>query len=117
VTADNFDALLSQLTTLDAVLSTSGGAVIGGVASLWPFTVAFLRNRITQDQLSLAYQKVLGETGIALSARVGYAILLGPLFAWYMLARGIKSGIDIAIPESSLGNPKTSYIVIDLQRQ
>ena len=117
VTADNFDALLGQLTTLDVILSTSGGAVIGGVASLWPFTVAFLRNRITQDQLSLAYQKVLGETGIALSARVGYAILLGPLFAWYMLARGIKSGIDIAMPESSPGDPKTSYIVIDLQRQ
>jgi hypothetical protein len=32
-----------------------------------------------------------------------------------MLARGIKSGIDISIPESSPGNPKTSYIVIDLQ--
>ena len=117
VTADNFDALLSQLSTIDVILSTSGGAVIGGVASLWPFTVAYLRNRITQDQLSLAYQKVLGEAGVALAARVGYAILLGPLFAWYMLARGIKSGIDVATPKSSPTQPSTSHIIIDLQDQ
>ena len=39
---------------------------------MWPFTVADLRNRITHDQLGWARQKVLGETGGALSALVGY---------------------------------------------
>ena len=115
VTTDNFDALLSQLSTLDVIISSSGGAVIGGVTSLWPFTVAYLRNRITQDQLSLAYQKVLGEAGVALSARVGYAILLGPLFAWYILARGVKSGIEIAAPKLAPNRASSYYVIVDFR--
>ncbi len=31
----------------------------------------------------------MGEAGVALAARVSYAVVLGPVFAWYLLARGV----------------------------
>ena len=33
--------------------------------------------------------RVLGETGKSLASRIAYGILLGPVFAWYLLARGV----------------------------
>jgi len=37
--------------------------------------------------------KGLVEAGVALAARVDYAIVLGSLFAWYMLAKPDFTGI------------------------
>lgn len=89
VTQENFDAMLSRLDPAAALDATAGGVAVGSLASLWPFVAAYLRERISYDQLVEAFQHVLGESGVALASRVSYAVILGPVFAWYLLARGV----------------------------
>ena len=89
VTEENFDRLVQDLTPVDAVdAATVGPAAMAGV-TLWPFVVAYMRERITYGQLEEACVAVMGEAGKSLAARLSYAILLGPVFAWYLLARGV----------------------------
>ena len=66
------------------------------MAALWPFTVAYLRKRITYEQLEVVYMKILGDSGLKLVSRISYATILGPLFAWYLLARGVKVIVSTA---------------------
>ncbi len=44
----------------------------------------------------------MGEAGVALAARVSYAVVLGPVFAWYLLARGVM-GLTQAAAEGAEG--------------
>jgi hypothetical protein len=66
-----------------------------------------MKERITYEQLEQACMKVMGEAGKALAARLSYAILLGPVFAWYLLARGViiltKAGDEVEVPSQRLG--------------
>jgi len=99
VTEDNFEDLLKQLNPVDAAeVAGSGPAVIAGVG-LWPFVVAYLDKRISYEQLEEAFVRVMGDAGKSLAARVSYAVLLGPIFAWYLLARGtilvVKKGEEV----------------------
>ncbi len=89
ITEENYDRMLAQLTSVDVAQGAAAGVVAGATIGLWPFVVAFLMKRITQEQLERACVRVLGESGVALTARVSYGLLLGPVFAWYLLARGV----------------------------
>ena len=89
VTADNVDKLIENLESVSAVDEASGSAIAKGIAMLWPFVVAYMRKRITEEQLSNAFNKVLGKTGATLASRIAWAIILGPVFAWYLLARSV----------------------------
>ena len=71
------------------------------MAALWPSVVAYLRDNITQEQMARVFEKVLGEVGISLASRISYALLFGPLFAWYLLARGVMGVLTIAAPEAN----------------
>jgi len=62
----------------------------------------YLRGRISDEQLGAAFTKVLGDAGVALAARVSYAVVLGPVFAWYLLARGVM-GLTQAATEGAQG--------------
>jgi hypothetical protein len=89
VTEENFEQLLSQLGPIDAAEVAGTGVAVGAAIGLWPFVVAYLRGTISKDQLSQACQNVYGEAGKALASRITYALVLGPVFAWYLLARGV----------------------------
>lgn len=89
VTTENFEQLLDQLGPMDAVDVAGTGVAVGAAIGLWPFVVAFLRGNISKDQLSDACEKVYGEAGKALASRIVFALVLGPVFAWYLLARGV----------------------------
>ena len=89
ITEENYERMLAQLTSVDIAQGAAAGVTAGATIGLWPFVVAFLAKRITQHQLEKACVRVLGESGVALTARVSYALLLGPVFAWYLLARGV----------------------------
>jgi hypothetical protein len=91
VTRENFDYMLEQLRSIDVAVGAAGGVAAGATIGLWPFVVAFLRERISQEQLAQACVRVLGDSGVALAARISYALLLGPVFAWYLLARGVMA--------------------------
>ena len=51
--------------------------------------------------LESVFEKVLGNAGVQLVSRIGYATLFGPLFAWYLLARGVKGFVAAADTEPS----------------
>jgi hypothetical protein len=99
VTEKNFDRLLDELGHADVAGGAAAGVAAGASIGLWPFVVAYMRGRISQDQLERACVRVFGDSGVALASRLAYAALLGPLFAWYLLARGVM-GITRAANKS-----------------
>ena len=89
VTSENFDILVNRLEPIDAGETVSGGVIAKSMGMLWPFIMAYIRKRIDYEHLEQAMVRVLGETGKMLASRIAYAIILGPVFAWYLLARGM----------------------------
>ena len=65
--------------------------------------------RIRDGQLGGALIKVLGDTVIALVVRVSYMVVLGPEFAWYMLARGVM-GLTQAATEDAMGTTASAEV-------
>lgn len=100
VTAENFKDLIDKLEPLDVAAS---GATAKALGMLWPFTMAYIRKKISKEQLEEAYVKVLGESGKTLVSRLAWAIVLGPVFAWYLLSRSV---IFIVRGAESLANKK-----------
>ncbi|MCC6682512.1 MAG: hypothetical protein IT445_16550 [Phycisphaeraceae bacterium] len=86
VTKENFDEMLDRVNPI-AVAAT--GAVTKAGVKLWPFVIAYIRGRITRDMMARALKRGLGEDGVALASRVSWAVIFGPVFAWYLLARGV----------------------------
>jgi hypothetical protein len=94
-----------------------GGVAIGTMATIWPFAMAYFRKKITYEEFENILKYLIPDTGVTLASRISYALLFGPLFAWYLLARGVGKvvvGIDGLRPESKhiqfTSNPnKTSY--------
>ena len=44
-------------------------------------------------------KRTLGDSSQKLVSRLAWGILLGPVFAWYLLARGVKGIVDLAEPK------------------
>ena len=89
VTEQNFERLVNQLKPLDTSETIAGGVIGRAIGQLWPFVIAYIRKRISYENLEDAMVRVLGETGKSLASRIAYGILLGPVFAWYLLAKGV----------------------------
>jgi hypothetical protein len=89
VTEENFERLSGLLEKVDATSVAATSVAAKTIASLWPFVMAYIRKKITQDQMETVITKVLGESGATLASRISWAILLGPVFAWYLLARSV----------------------------
>jgi hypothetical protein len=99
ITQENFDKIISSIEPVDAHQVMIGSVTVGTGAALWPFGMAYLRGRITRDQLEEVFEHVLGKAGVALASRLVYATVFGPLFVWYMLARGVKGIVQKTEPE------------------
>ena len=89
VTRENFEVLLKDVGEINAVGVAAGGTGASLLVTLWPFVIARLRNRIDNEQLEMVCMKVLPETGKMLASRLSYAIVFGPVFAWWLLARSV----------------------------
>jgi hypothetical protein len=89
VTRENFDVLLKEVGEINAVGVAAGGTGASLLVTLWPFVIAHLRDRIDNEQLEMVCMKVLPETGKMLASRLSYAIVFGPVFAWWLLARSV----------------------------
>lgn len=89
VTQDNFEVLLNGLSRLDV----ASGVATTSALSLWPFVIAYMRRRINQDQFEQASVVLLGDAGKTLASRLAWAVALGPVFAWVLLARGTASAM------------------------
>ena len=95
VTEENFEQLVSDLHAIDAVDAATASVGTKVFITIWPFVVAYMRGRIDKDQLQRAVIAVLPETGAALASRMAYAVALGPVFAWWLLARGVMKTVDV----------------------
>ena len=101
ITSERFDELISNIEPINAQQVVFGGVTVGVAAALWPFVIAYLRNRITKEQLEVVFERVLGESGVKLVSRITYATIFGPLFAWYLLAIGVKGAVVLAEPKQT----------------
>ena len=100
ITSDNLEQLLSRVEPVNSAEVSIGGVVVGTTAVLWPIVVAYMRGNIDQDELNLVFKHVLGDSGQKLASRLSYALVLGPVFAWFLLAKGVQSIVRMAEPTS-----------------
>jgi hypothetical protein len=102
ITEKNIDVLLTGIKPVNEYQVVIGGVVVGTVLALWPFVIAYLRGRISKDNLEKVFEHTLGKSGITLASRLSYAFVFGPLFAWYLLARGVKGIVTMAEPDKKI---------------
>ena len=95
ITEANIDKLLGSIKPKDTNEVIIGGITVGALTALWPFTMAYLRKKISKESLTKVFEHTLGASGVALASRICWGTLFGPIFAWYLLARSIKSITEI----------------------
>ena len=98
ITKENYEKLIEEIEPINQYEVVIGGVTMGTAAALWPFVIAYLRKKIDRSQLEMVFEKVLGEAGIKLASRLTYAFVFGPLFAWWLLARGVKGIVEMVEP-------------------
>lgn len=86
VTQQNFDELLAE-THRHYFTTVASGVAIGSLLALWPFVAAWLRKRISGDQLTEAFKRCLGQSGLRLAQRIIMSAAMGPIYIWYLLAK------------------------------
>jgi hypothetical protein len=105
VTEENFEKLSGMLEKASVGEIVATGVSVKAIASLYPFMMAYLRKRISQEQLNEAFEKVLGKAGVELASRLAWGFIFGTVFAWYLLARGVIMIMQGA-ENQSMKNPK-----------
>ena len=104
ITDEKLQILISQMEPISSKEVVVGGITMSTFAALWPFVMAYLRGRITKDQLEKVFFQVMGDSGVKLVSRLSWALLLGPMFAWWLLARGVGGMVDMANEDTT--NPQ-----------
>ena len=101
ITDEKLQILISQMEPINTEQVVVGGITMSTFAALWPFVMAYLRKRITQEQLEQVFFQVMGDSGIKLVSRLSWAFILGPMFAWWLLARGVGGIVDMTNPQKA----------------
>ena len=109
VTKENFEQLSNTLEKASVSEIAAAGVASKAIASLYPFVIAYLRRRISQEQLSEVFEKVLGQSGVEIASRISWGLIFGTVFAWYLLARGV---LKITQGAESLANKRTITVQI-----
>ena len=103
ITEENVEKLLENVKPMNSSQEVVvGGVTVGAVAALWPFIMAYLKGKISKQKLEMVLAHVMGKAGVSLASRLTYATIFGPVFAWYLLARGVKGLVEIAEPNSTM---------------
>jgi hypothetical protein len=89
ITHENMDKLLNEIAPVNAAQVAVGGVAVNIAAALWPYTIAYLRKKISFDDYQKAVAKICPSLGLQFVSRISYAIVLGPIFAWYLIARSV----------------------------
>lgn len=90
ITEKNMDELLNSIQPIDASTVMIKGVAVGTMAAIWPFVIAYSKKKISYESFEKALKQILGNSGVMLASRLAYAVILGPIFAWYLLARRVK---------------------------
>jgi hypothetical protein len=93
ITEERIDELINSIQQVDASHVIIGGVTVGTIAAIWPFTMAYIKNKISYESYEKALVKIIGDSGVMLASRLSYAVVLGPVFAWYLLARAVNMAV------------------------
>jgi len=88
-TKERLDELKNSIQPINATEIALNGVAIGTMATIWPFAMAYFRKKITYEEFENILNYLIPDSGVMLASRISYALLFGPLFAWYLLARGV----------------------------
>ena len=102
ITDEKLQALLDKMQPINANEVVVGGVAASTFVVLWPYVMAYLRKRMKKDQLERVFKHVLGDSGVKLVSRISYALVLGPVFAWWLLAKGVGGIVDMANPDNNI---------------
>lgn len=89
ITKERLDELKDNIQPINATEVALSGVAIGTMATIWPFAMAYFRKKITYEEFENILKYLIPDSGVMLASRISYALLFGPLFAWYLLARGV----------------------------
>lgn len=90
VTRGNWDKLARETSDRWGVAVNLGeGSACVRLALLWPNVARFLRGKRSREELEKNLRAELGDAGAVLATRVAMGAALGPVYVWYLLARGI----------------------------
>ena len=90
ITESNFKELvdnLTPITKLSGAAAVSMGVAGAAIISLWPFVVAYKRDKISIEHLKQACVKVFPKAGEELVYRLTLMAVFGPIYGWYVLAK------------------------------
>ena len=71
------------------VEGVTAGTAAASLVHLWPYAIAYLRGKISKEELEKNFISILGEQGKELASRVALAAVLGPIYVWYLLAKAV----------------------------
>jgi len=108
ISNEHLEELIESIKPINEYQVVIGGVTISIMTALWPFVMAYLRKNLSYEQLEIVFKHVMGDTGVMLVSRISYAVVFGPLFAWYLLARGVK-GL-VVMGEAVNDTKKTYYL-------
>jgi len=94
ITKERLDELKENIQQADASEIAFSGIAIGTIATIWPFAMAYFRKKITYKEFENILKHILPDSGVMLASRLSYALLFGPIFAWYLLARGVGKAVN-----------------------
>ena len=73
------------------------------VILLWPHVLRYMKGESTQENLTETLQKELGTGGARIANRIILGAAIGPLYVWWLLARGVME----LVPKADENIPKS----------
>ena len=103
VTSENFEKLLNQYSNIELAAGVTAVGVASYVVRLFPFLVAYYRDKITKEELGIAIKKFFPDITSRTINRIGMLTFFGPLYGLFILSsfamRGTLYGFDDEKPK------------------
>ncbi len=114
IARENLDSLAAEAADrFDAVAGLAVGTGGLRVVLLWPIIASYLRGQSDYAALKSRLRAELGDAGMVLARRLALGAALGPVYVWYLLARGVMELTPTVCEDESrvlrleyLGNPR-----------
>ena len=107
ITEENFDIILAKTKSFSSIKVVTGATVTATALVLWPFVIAYMRNKITKEQLEESCKLIFPKIGKRLAIRISFAAVFGPIYVWVLLAKSVYSLGEEVIKK------KTKFVLFD----
>ena len=104
VTSENYEKLLNQYSNIELATGATAVGVASYAVRLFPFLVAYYRDKITKEELGIAIKKFFPDITSRTINRIGMLTFFGPLYGLFILSsfamRGTLYGFDEEKPKT-----------------